>query len=259
MRKKISIKTLGGRFMKKIMSALVASAVVLATSSGVAHAGVGQMVNIDIQGGFFPSSKHGPILTNGFDRYTTYADPTSGTYDDTVVEATGTRTDGTITYGLDAMTAINPGDPIHPLSSAMGSGEFKKLFDGYMNSDLGDTISLRGLDANKKYQLVVYAQKEKGETTSLFINSSQVINNFSNLSSLTQATAGNALNGNYALINTGLTSTAAGVLNFTYQGQINGFQVKELPVPEPASVVLLGIGGLLGSYRLRRSREQAAA
>jgi len=49
-------------------------------------------------------------------------------------------------------------------------------------------------------------------------------------------------------------------MNEPYQAQINGFQIKELEsVPEPASMVLLGVGGLLGAFGLRRSREKRAA
>jgi hypothetical protein len=242
--------------MKKLLSALMASAVVLATSSGVAHAAVAQMVDVEIQGTNYAGAG---VITNGFDSFAFNLVAGAGSGKSVAVfghEASGAFFFPTFNYSNDASTAIGVSSGT---SSAMALTSYANLYDGYMNANSAMSLSLSGLDANKNYELVVYSQREIGQTTTLSINGTQVISNASNLSALTQATAGNSLNGNYALITSGLTSNGSGVLSFTYQGQIDGFQVKELPVPEPASVVLLGIGGLLGSYRMRRSREQAAA
>lgn len=252
-------------YMKKALGALVVSGLLLTAGGGVAKADVGQMVDIDIQGGYLENDGAGPILTNGWDYYSSYADPSGGSYRTYIVESNGDDHRGYFTYSLDAMTAINPDAPIveDRKSSAMAGTDYKKLYDGYMNADSEMTLSVSGLDANKSYEMVVYSQREIGQSTSLYINGSQVISNASDLTTLTQATTANGLDGNYALITSGLTSDNSGVLSFTYQGQINGFQVKELgdvqATPEPASVALLGIGGALFSlFRSRKSRAIAA-
>ncbi|RXK87835.1 PEP-CTERM sorting domain-containing protein [Chlorobaculum sp. 24CR] len=239
--------------MKKILSALAVSAVVLMGSSGVAKAAVGDIIDLDIQGSTYAGS--GPVLTNGYDYYPYSISSATGEANKRITYAVSPTADATarLTYTTNASTAIsNIGG-----SSAMQSQPTEYLFDGYMtgNPGVANSISFSSLDPNQSYKLVVYSQAESGTTATLKINGTQVINNVgSGLTSLTEATAGNSLLGNYAVIN-GLTTNASGVLAFTYQGQISGLQVEA--VPEPASVMLLGVGGLL--FGLRRNRQKAVA
>lgn len=230
--------------MKKILSALAVSVVVLAASGGVAKADVGQMIDFDVNGSQYGGSG---LLTNGFDEFK--SNHISGTDEDaflTGYEATGAEFDAMVTYTASSSTAITS----LVGSSYMAGTSYKKLYDGYMTAVTTQTITIGGLDANSSYTMAVYAQREYGtdKVTYLDINGSRVL--YSPTSNSTDLVDGV----NYAIIN-GLTSDASGNLTFNYKGQMSGLQVEA--VPEPASVMLLGVGGLL--FGLRRNREKAVA
>jgi hypothetical protein len=232
--------------MKKLMSAFMAYAVVLATSSGVAHAAVRQMVDVDVNGSQYGGSGK---LTNGHDQFR--SNHISGTDEEaflTGYEATGTMFDATITYTANSSTAITA----LVGSSYMAGTSYKRLYDGYMTAVTPQNITISGLDPNSTYNMVVYAQREYGLDKVTYTN----INNTQVLYSATSNSTGLLYGVNYAMIN-GLTSDGSGNLTFSYQGQISGLQVQA--VPEPASVVLLGVGGILGAYRMRKTRENEAA
>ena len=108
--------------MKKLISALMASAVVLAASGGVAHAAVGQMVDIDIQGNSYSGSGK---LTNGHDQFITHVSGTNETVGTIVFESSGGIGFGTFNYTADSSSAISDLG-----SSTMAGTTFKNLYDG---------------------------------------------------------------------------------------------------------------------------------
>jgi len=242
--------------MKKLVLSLVASAVVLIGSSGVAKAAVGDMMNISIQGNTYSGTGE---LTNGNYLLWTQVSGTSETVPSYVAHAGaggGYNFAGPFYYTADSSSAIKD---IGGASSTMSGTSYAAMYDGYMSATDARTITLTGLDANKNYEMAVYAQRESGVTTYMKINDSQVLYDVDSNSNLITPGV------NYALITTGLTSNGSGQLSFAYQGNLSGFQVKELgnppvpSVPEPASAMLLGVGGIVGSFVLRRSREKAVA
>lgn len=231
--------------MRKILYSIGACAMLLLTGNGVVHAAAGDMINVDVQGSTYDGS--GPILTNGYDYYPYSLASASGESNKRyyLIHADGSDDSIRLTYTTDASTAIRS---VSGGSSSLSGTSYAALFDGYMTATSTRTISFTGLDPNANYEMVVYSQGETGRTTTLQINGTTVLTN-------TNSTATTLQSGvNYALISTGLSSDSNGALSFTYLGQISGFQLKELSAaPEPASMVLLGVGGVLAAAaKLRR-------
>lgn len=235
--------------MKKILTIPSTLAAILVISSGTARADFGQIINVDVQGGTFEGS--GPILTNGNDYYPFSLASASGEKNKRLplIENDGSFTIARLSYTADASTAINAYG-----SSSMAGSPYSLLFDGYMTANVNRTISLTGLDPESVYALAVYSQAETGTSTSLTINGVLVLTN-------PASTATTLVNGvNYALITSGITSDVNGYLAFSYRGQIDGFQLQEMPLgaadssqtPEPSRLLLVSIG-MAGLFRLRSS------
>ena len=241
---------MGGK-MKKIVYGVMAFAMVFLGRAESAHAAVGDIIAVDVNGaGFY----HGVgELTNGATvHWATISGAQTGggllNADLTVSRSNGTYDASgavTLAYSADASTSIDSF-----AASTFYNTPQQGLFDGYMTSSVGSShLNFAGLDASKIYQLAVYSQVETNNPSALSINGTQVITN-------AHSTASTLLSGtNYFIIN-GLTSSGSGALNLTYGGRISGFQLKEVssPAPEPSTIVLMGIGGLLFAvFSLRKS------
>ena len=235
-----------GSKMKKIIYGIMAFAVVFLGKAVSAHAAEGDLYSVDVNGANYSGAGY---LTNGAGNWWTTI---SGAQVGGIPISQGilgkTSSDGftaiSLSYTADASTAINPA------STSFGATTSQALFDGYMTTTGTGSIDFTGLAANKSFQFVVYSQAETLTPTALTINGTPVITNAT-------STANTLSPGvNYYVVD-GLSSNGSGALNFTYSGQISGFQLKEVssPVPEPSTIILMGIGGLLFvAFSLRKSQ-----
>lgn len=135
------------------------------------------------------------------------------------------------------------------------------LFGGYAYTLGSSNFSFQGLNDKTAYTLYVYTQSEQsGETLALTpITGSGTISN-GGVSLQSDATkSAFSTNQNYLTITNAHSS--GGVLSFNFspgvigsdnQGNINGIQLYSAPAPEPSTIALMGMGGLLFvAFRLK--------
>jgi len=143
---------------------------------------------------------------------------------------------------------INPEDnafasPVVQTDANLMSGFFTSKANG-----VGTTVmTFRGLAAGN-YDLYIYSQDQKGKTSNLNFTANGVTGTAKTDGSLDHLVSG----ANYSKITVAVDNS--GILTVTFNGAsvVNGLQLYGA-VPEPATVVLMGVGGLLVAFWLRKS------
>lgn len=226
--------------MKKTLFIFI---VTMVFASQQLHAGVGDLINIQLGGS--------PTYTNGAainDISSQRWNKGAGAEEPDAVDLQfSDRTYGSVYYtyrvsgsagSLDFATSINTLD--------------KKLFQGYLFTDSENTglFVITGLDAGT-YELYVYSQKETGASSVLSFTANGVSGYLQNDGTLTQLTEGE--HGNYLVRNVVVGSDGELSIEIGASNAINGIQLLQTSTaPEPASMVLLGVGGVLAAVAKSR-------
>lgn len=140
-------------------------------------------------------------------------------------------------------------------SNFVGS-PYENLMTGYISTNKGASMTFTGLNANAKYDLYVYTQgNTEGQQLQVGING--VTQKYTSTSNLNLNTFQEGTN--YLKVQVLTNGSGGFTLNYVpkniaglNEGIINGLSLSS-SAPEPSTVVLVGIGGLLLAFRLRRS------
>jgi hypothetical protein len=147
------------------------------------------------------------------------------------------------------------------------TGAANNLMSGYIYSSTNDDFfSFAGLQSGATYDLYVYSQTEhsQGNNYGNGQNLSITIDGHLYDSALTSVgtSTGFIANQNYKIYRFKALGTGAyihydGDPHGT-RGAVNGIQLTQVPnsaVPEPASMLLIGIGSMVTAYRLKKKSE----
>lgn len=131
------------------------------------------------------------------------------------------------------------------------------LFSGYLATD-GESTSIftfQNLEAGT-YDLYVYSQKDINTSGGLQFTANGVSGSLTNNGTLTSLVEG----ANYLKTSVVVSDAGTLAISIAKNSQINGIQLLQTSTaPEPASMVLLGIGGVLAAARFRRKNSEASS
>lgn len=233
--------------MKKLIF-LLSALLVMCFTSMQGYADPGDIINIKL--GASPSYDNGAAINDASGQYwnsfasTDQEASASLRYSDISASGASITYNMTGTKGLDATGTMFP-----------DGGIDTPLMRGFVSTDNTNTgtLTISGLSAGT-YKVYVYSQIDKNLTSNLDMKANGVDFTLTNPGNLTALTSGENWISHDVIV------SSDGLLNVTFgtNNQINGMQVIEA-VPEPGSIVLLGIGGaLLFGFRKLNSKEESS-
>lgn len=230
--------------MKKIILGLLTTA--LLGFNSVAYGEVGDLINIKLGGS--PSYDNGAAINNVSGQYwNSYASTDQASWATLLYSDYGVS-GASIQYNMTGTTGLDETGTAFP-----DGGIDTPLMRGFVSTDAYNTgtLTIQGLSAGE-YEVYVYSQIDKDLTSKLNMDANGVSYSLTNNGSLTELTKGqNWVSHTVVVGDNGLLN-----MSFAKDSQINGIQIEA--VPEPGTIVLLGVGSafLLG-FRRRKSEESA--
>jgi hypothetical protein len=218
--------------------------IVLAAGAGLAQA---DLINVDF-------NESGTNLTySGAAKIGSSGDIWNGAYLSSsnlaLTNSAGSATGVTLSVSGSGLGAVWRG-------TGFNSTDYKNLMDDYITAASGTgTITLSGVSAGS-YILYIYSACNHDRIT--YVTANSVGGTLTSLLATTTFTENN----NYVKLSVVVDSSQTLTIKFygdsstTGEGDINGFQLQSLTVPEPATTILT-VGGVLGllAYAWRKRRK----